>query len=250
MREKAYKVLAKQLGVSNKKAKELIDRGVVYAFGKKVKIARGEVDLSTRFKVVDYAALEVIFEDENVLAVNKPAFLTSEEIEKDCGYRLLHRLDKETSGVLLLSKKEEFRTKAIESFRQKEVKKEYLAWVEGIVAESAVIDLPLITQRKGGRARSRVSYSKGKEAVTYIEPIEIVSKYTKIRATIETGRTHQIRVHMARFGHPILGDVYYGGKEFGRVMLHSHKIELLGYSFEAPEPREMIEPFAQNFKFS
>ncbi len=236
MKDKAYKVLAKQLDISNKKAKELIDRGLVYVGNKKVKIARGEIDTKTKFRVKEISKLDVIYEDENILAINKPAFVTSEEIEKDSGYRLLHRLDKETSGVLLLVKNEEFRKEAIEAFRQGKVYKEYFAWVEGILPEETTIDLPILTIKKGGRAKSKISYSKGKEALTIVEPLEVIAKYTKVKAVIKTGRTHQIRVHLARIDHPVLGDTLYGGKEWDRIMLHAAKIELFDYSFESPEP--------------
>ncbi|WP_200763416.1 RluA family pseudouridine synthase [Nitrosophilus alvini] len=238
MKEKAYKVLALQLGISNKKAKELIDRGLVYAGGKKVLIARGEIDTKTKFKVKETNPVKKIFEDENIIAVDKPAHISSEEIEKESGAKLLHRLDKETSGVLLLVKNEEFRKRAIEEFRKGRVFKEYIAWVQGIVAEETKIDLPILTDKKGHRARSRISYSKGKEALTTITPLEIAAKKTKVKAVIKTGRTHQIRVHLSRIDHPIIGDTYYSGPEYERVMLHAKKIELLGYSFEAPQPKE------------
>lgn len=243
MKDKAYKVLANQLNISNRKAKELIDRGLVYAGNRKINIARGEISTKTKFRVYKIPKIEVIFEDENILAINKPPFLTSEEIEKDAGYKLLHRLDKETSGVLLLVKNEDFRKKAIEVFKRKEVYKEYIAWVDGIIAEETEIDLPLLTIKKAGRAKTKVSYSKGKEAVTKITPLEVESKQTKIKAVIKTGRTHQIRVHLSRVEHPIIGDTLYGGKDYKRIMLHAKRIELLGYSFEAKEPKEFEKLF-------
>ncbi len=238
MKDKAYKVLAKQLGVSNKKAKELIDRGLVYVGDRKVQIARGEIDVKTKFRVKQVEKPQVIYEDEEILAINKPAHITSEEIKKDSGYDLLHRLDRETSGVLLLVKDEEFRKKAIDEFKNEKVYKEYVAWVEGIVAEPFEIDYPILTEKKNGKAKSRLSRSKGKPAKTYVEPLEVHGKKTKVKAIIATGRTHQIRVHLARFGHPILGDTFYGGKPWSRVMLHAKRIKLLGYDFEAPEPAD------------
>jgi len=241
LKDKAYKVLASQLDISNKKAKELIDRGLVYVGNKKVKIARGEVDTKTKFRVLKEPKIDIIYEDENILAINKPAFITSEEIEKDSGHKLLHRLDKETSGILLLVKNEEFRKKAIEAFKEQKVYKEYIAWVEGILPEEETIDLPILTIKKQGRAKSKISYAKGKEAITYVTPLEVISKYTKIKAIIKTGRTHQIRVHLVRIDHPIVGDTLYGAKEFKRIMLHAKKIEILGYSFESQEPEEFIK---------
>ncbi len=240
MKDKAYKVLAVQLGISNKKAKELIDRGLVYVGDRKVEIARGEIDTKTKFRVKQVERPEVLLEDEYLLAVNKPAHITSEEIAKDSGYKLLHRLDKETSGVLLLVKDEEFRKKAIEEFRAERVYKEYRAWVEGIVAEPFEIDYPILTIKRGGKAFSRLSRSKGKPAKTMVEPLEVHGKKTKIKAVITTGRTHQIRVHLARAGHPILGDSLYGGKSWSRLMLHAKRIKLLDYDIEAPEPKDFI----------
>ncbi len=238
MKDKAYKVLAEQLGISNKKAKELIDRGLVYVGDRKVQIARGEIDTKTKFRVKKIEQPEVIFEDEKVLAINKPAHVTSEEIKRDSGYELIHRLDKETSGVLVLSKDKEFRKKAVEEFKNQNVYKEYVAWVEGIIPEEMTIDLPILTVKKDGRAKSRISRSKGKEAITHITPLEIHGKKTKVKAVIKTGRTHQIRVHLARAGHPIIGDTLYGGKPWERMMLHSKRMKLLNYDFEAPEPKE------------
>lgn len=242
LKDKAYKVLAQQLGISNKKAKDLIDRGLVYVGDKKVVIARGQIDTKTKFRVQKLQAPEVIYEDANIVAFNKPAHVTSEEIASDSGYKLLHRLDKETSGVLLLVKDEEFRQKAIEEFRKNRVYKEYVGWVEGTVAEPFEVDLPILTIKKGGKAKSRISRSKGAPAYTYVEPLAIHGKKTKVKVVIKTGRTHQIRLHLARSGHPILGDELYGGKRWKRLMLHAKKIALLDYSFEASEPKDfMIE---------
>ena len=238
MKDKAYKVLAQQLGISNKKAKEFIDRGLVYVGDKKVQIARGLIDTSTKFRVKRIEKPQVLLEDENLLAINKPAHITSEEIAKDAGYPLLHRLDKETSGVLLLAKSEDFRKKAIDEFRKNNVYKEYVAWVEGIVPEAYEVDYPILTIKKNGKAKSRLSASKGKPAFTRIEPLEIHGKKSKVKAVITTGRTHQIRVHLARTDHPILGDTLYGGKPWKRMMLHAKKVKLFDYDIEAPEPAD------------
>ena len=234
--EKAYKLLAAQEGISNAKAKELIDRGRVYVGNKKVMIARGELPVKTEFSVQQVEKVRPLFENDDLVVVDKPAFLNADEVERQFpGTRLLHRLDRETSGVLMLVKNEAFREKAIEAFRNDEVYKEYVAWVEGVVTEEAVIDEPVLTEKRQGRAHSKVS-KKGKPAVTEITPLEVSGKKSKLRLVIHHGRTHQIRTHLRFFGHPVIGDEQYGGRRSRRVMLHAKKVRLLGLEFEVPEP--------------
>lgn len=235
--EKAYKLLAAQEGISNRDAKELIDRGVVYAYGKKVLIARAEMKASTTFKIERPAAVEILFEDDDLVAVNKPAFVDSEEVSAQLGLPLINRLDKETSGVMLLAKNEPFREKAIAAFRKKAVYKEYAALVGGMIAEEVTIDQPIRTI-KGTKAKSLIS-KNGVPALTEVSPVAMAGGKTKVKAVIHTGRTHQIRVHLSSIDHPIVGDSLYGGMSAKRMMLHSKKIELLGYSIEAAEPAEL-----------
>jgi len=235
-KEKAYKLLALQENVSNRVAKDMIDRGIVYVGNKKVTIARGELDVKTKFKIQKIQKIEKIFEDENVLAVNKPAFLSSEEVSKKMKYPLLNRLDKETSGVLLMVKNEDFQKKAINEYKNKRVLKEYIAWVDGKVIEEVEINKPILTIKKT-KAYSKIS-KDGKEAISYVEPLMVEANRSKVKVTIKTGRTHQVRVHLKSIAHPIIGDTLYGGKPHKRMMLHSYKTELLGYSFIAKEPKE------------
>ncbi len=235
--EKAYKLLALQEGITNRSAKDLIDRGVVYSGGRRVVMARALMSPKTKFRVEKIAKTEVIFEDEKLIAVDKPAFVTSEQLSKKFKAPLLHRLDKETSGVLLLVKDEKFQKEAIEAFRAHKVKKEYIAWVEGVIAESVEIDKPLLTIKKGNRAFTKV-HRDGASALSIVEPLMVEGKFTKVKVEIKTGRTHQIRVHLKSIGHPIVGDSFYGGKEHKRILLHASKIALLGYSFESEEPKD------------
>ena len=239
--EKAYKLLAEQEGISNKKAKELIDRGLVYVGDQKVRIARAEMPEETRFRIEEPADVRILYQDEQVVAVDKPAFIDSYEIEEAIeGAQLLHRLDRETSGVLLLARDEAFAKKAIEAFRQRKVHKEYVAWVEGVVVEPLEIDLPIHTIKKG-KAISRIDKKRGKPALTRVWPDEVQGKKSKVRIEIETGRTHQIRVHLAHAGHPIVGDELYGSPTRAkRPLLHAKKITLLGRSYEAPEPKDIM----------
>lgn len=238
--EKAYKLLALQEGISNSNAKSMIDRGLVYVGNKKVTIARGDIDDKTSFKVMKVEQAKPIFENDDIIVVDKPAYVNSDEIERM--YKpavLLHRLDRETSGVLMLVKNEEFREKAIKEFREDRVYKEYIAWVEGIMSEPIEVDKPILTQKKNNKAYSNVS-AKGKPARSEFFPDIVSANKTKIKCIIHHGRTHQIRVHLRYIDHPIVGDEQYGGRRAKRVMLHAHKVKLLGMEFVAPEPKTFI----------
>ncbi|QKF64403.1 RluA family pseudouridine synthase [Campylobacter corcagiensis] len=232
-KEKAYKLLAIQEKISNNAAKELIDSGLVYAHGKKLSIARGEIDANTIFKVLKIPKPKIIFEDDKILAINKPPFLVSDKVAEIYKATLLNRLDRETSGVLLMSKDEEFRTKAIQEFINLKVKKIYFAMVKGVVSEELVIDSPILTIKSKGLAFSKIS-PNGKSAITRVYPFMVSGKKSIVRVEIDTGRTHQIRVHLASQNLPIIGDEKYAKNSAKRMYLHSYKTEILGYKFIAP----------------
>ncbi|MDR2906269.1 MAG: RluA family pseudouridine synthase [Helicobacteraceae bacterium] len=279
MMEKAYKLLAAQLGVSNGEAKRLIDDGFVYSGGKRVAIARAEFDARVEFKVERPAEIRAIYEDDEMIAIDKPRGMESYDLErrigaKIAGARLIHRLDKETSGVLCFAKTDEFLERAIAAFKRREVVKKYLAAANKVIAEEAVIDAPIVTQ-KGEKARSFVlksalkdravdsrdredrgerggdrggkSAKKGnaKPAITRVKPLAVSGKRTLLEVLIETGRTHQIRAHLAHIGAPILGDTSYGGAPFKRLMLHAAFISLLGREISAPPPAEFNALFGK-----
>ncbi len=239
-RDKAYKVLARQKGLSNNKAKELIDRGLVYVGDKKVKIARAEISEDTNFRIEYPEDIEILYEDEDIVAVNKPAQVDSYDIQDAIeGAQLLHRLDRETSGVLLLGRNEAFIEKAVNEFKNRRVKKEYVAWVEGVVYEPIEIDEPIHTVKKG-KAFSIIDPLRGKKAYTLVKPEEVQGKKSKVHIEISTGRTHQIRVHLAHVGHPVVGDEQYGSRtQSKRILLHSAKIQIFDYVFEAKEPKDI-----------
>ena len=240
--DKAYKVLAKQEGISNSKAKELIDKGLVRAMGKKVMIARGEIPTDTTFTVKEVASIKLIFQDDDILALDKPAFMTSDEVaRKYPKYMMLNRLDKETSGVMMLAKNEDFRKRAIKEFKNNNVYKEYVAVVDGKIVEEVIIDLPISTI-KGKTARSRIDEKHGRPAKTTVIPYMIEGNKSKVKIVIENGRTHQIRVHLQYAGMPIIGDLQYGkpSNQVQRVMLHSKITKIFDYEFEAREPKEFF----------
>ncbi len=235
--EKAYKLLAIQESISNSQAKALIDRGLVYVANRKVTVARGELPVKTTFNVQEIAKAKIIYEDADLLVVDKPAFLNTDEVERQYpDAQLLHRLDRETSGVLILVKDEDYRIKAIGEFKRNKVYKEYTAWVEGQFIEEIEIDKPILTEKRHNKAFSKIS-TKGKPAHSTVTPVEVVGKYSKVKVVIREGRTHQIRCHLRSVGFPIAGDEQYGGRRAKRVMLHARKVELMGHTFVADEPK-------------
>jgi 23S rRNA pseudouridine1911/1915/1917 synthase len=235
--EKAYKLLAIQEHISANEAKRLIDSGKVFAYDKKIKIARAMMKEGTKFKIMHTQKPKKIFEDENIIVINKPPYITSEEISKLYKTPLLHRLDKDTSGILVLVKNEKWQKKAINEFKNKNVYKEYYAWVSRIVSEPITVDMPLKTIKSKSGAYSKID-KFGQEAITEIEPLIAFNTKSKVKAIIHTGRTHQIRAHLSYINHPILGDEKYGGKKAKRVMLHHHKFKIFDYEFRAEEPKD------------
>lgn len=140
---------------------------------------------------------------------------------------IVHRLDKDTSGLIIIAKNDKAHINLSEQIKNREVKKTYIALVRGVIEENeATIDMPIARSTKD---RKKMAVSKdGKNAITHFKVIKRYDKYTLLEVKIETGRTHQIRVHMSHIGYPIVGDeVYSNGKNpFGvkGQMLHSAKL--------------------------
>ena len=232
MQEKAYKVLALQKGISNREAKELIDRACVFLKGKKITLARALVDEKSQFIIKKTQNPQVIFEDKKILAINKPHSFVSENLEKQFKAKLLNRLDKETSGVILLCKEENFRQMCIEEFKKHRVYKSYIAILNGILAQEIQINEPLLTIKTKKGALSKIS-KEGFEAKSVISPLMIEGKKTLAKIVIQTGRTHQIRVHTAFIKHGIIGDEKYAKIRAERMYLHSYELGILDYFFKA-----------------
>lgn len=198
---------------------------------------------------------EVIYEDDAILVVNKPKGLVVHPgtgnwegtlvnaIMAHCKDNLsgiggelrpgiVHRLDKDTSGLLIIAKKDKAHIAMSEQIKNREVKKTYIALVRGTIAENeATIHMPI---GRSNKDRKKMAVTKnGKEAITHFKVLNryTTSKasYTLLELKIDTGRTHQIRVHMAQIGHPVIGDMVYsnGRNEFGieGQCLHAKKLE-------------------------
>lgn len=233
--EKAYKLLALQQKISTNKAKALIDSGKVSAQGRRVLIARALFPFNTRFGVIE-TECAVIFEDNELIALDKSVGVESYsllDMHPNC--KLINRLDKDTSGVILLAKNEAMRQKAIQAFKQKQVEKVYYALIEGKLYDEINIDKKIQT-RKDTKARSSID-SDGLEAQSKVTPLQVFDNNTTlVSVEIMTGRTHQIRIHLASMRHPIIGDIIYNKTstiKAKRLMLHCYKTALLGYTFQS-----------------
>jgi 23S rRNA pseudouridine1911/1915/1917 synthase len=219
--------------------------------------------------------LPILYEDNDVVAVNKPAGLvthsdgrTKEEtaedwfkekyIEVKLEKPYVHRLDRDTSGVLVFAKNEKAYDFLRKAFHDREVKKTYLAFVYGVPKEKkGIIDFDIGRSRKDFRLRSAQPKAKGhlRESLTRYEVIGEAGEYSLLKVQPETGRTHQIRVHLKAINHPIIGDRLYSPKRelalgITRLGLHAHMIDLPLPSgdrvqIEAPIPPDLAPAFAQ-----
>jgi len=211
--------------------------------------------------------IKIIYEDDDVLAINKPAGLLVHgqdslvdwllenypEIknvgEDPARPGIVHRLDKDTSGVLLVAKNQRAFEYLKEQFKNRKIKKKYIVLVWGdIKNDKGIIDLPIAKSKKDFRKRTSTGKVAGKirEAITEYKVLKRFSVYTLIEVSPQTGRTHQIRVHLKAIGHPVVGDKLYGPKEapIDRQFLHANSLEfkLLGGSvikLEADLPEDL-----------
>lgn len=197
---------------------------------------------------------EILYEDDDVIVVNKPAGLLSEAKGEYCPERTLadfglicHRLDRDTSGVMILAKSEEVQKFLKRQFQDRKVHKTYYAVVPGVLKyNEARLDLPLIRDLK--RPTTFRVDANGKAAETYYSVVESNGDYSLVELKPTTGRTHQLRVHMKYLGHPILGDKVYGGPEADRLFLHAKELEITlpggkRMTFTADLPREFKNVF-------
>jgi 23S rRNA pseudouridine1911/1915/1917 synthase len=214
-------------------------------------------------------ALEILFEDDDLIVINKPAGLVVHPAPGHAGGTLVnallhhctslsgiggverpgivHRLDKETSGCLVAAKNDAAHQSLTEQFAGREVRKIYLAICAGILKKKkGTINVPL-GRHPVHRQKMGIRVRDGREAVTDWLVLAALPCGTLVRCTLHTGRTHQIRVHMKHLGHPVVGDEVYGKRAgFARQLLHAWK---LGFShpgtgipldFTAPIPPDFL----------
>ncbi len=200
--------------------------------------------------------VEVLVEEEEYLIVYKPAPMpmhpggryfknTLIEILKEKGFedlRIVHRLDSVTSGVVLIAQNKEFAKKATQCFTEGKVSKTYYALVDGIPKEKTITINAPIKRKQGFVFESHESLQGARQAITHFEVVEVRENSALIKCRPETGRTHQIRLHLAKWGYPIIDDLIYG-KEGDQTSKTAQKraislvsagleIEELGISFK------------------
>ncbi len=216
--------------------------------------------------------LNIVYEDAAILVIDKPAGLVvhpgsgnwsgtlmnallhhAPQLQSVPRAGIVHRLDKETSGLLVVAKTLEAQTDLVRQLQARTVKRQYLAVVEGRMPQAeGRIEAP-IGRHPTARVKMAV-VSRGKPAVTHFKVMERFAQHTLVECQLETGRTHQIRVHMQSIGYPLVGDPAYGAKNkqriFKRQALHAWRLGLLhpstqqAMAWEAPLPRDFQELLA------
>ena len=260
MRLDAY-IASKKENISRTNIQRLIEEGSILVNGQKKKISYKvqigdniEINIpeakETDIKAEDIP-LEVVYEDSDIIVVNKPKGMVVHPangnpdgtlvnaimnickgslsgIGGEIRPGIVHRLDKDTSGLLIVAKNDLAHINMSTQIKNREVKKIYIALVKGNINENeATINMPIGRSTKD---RKKMAVRKeGKEAVTHFKVLKRYGDYTLLKIKIDTGRTHQIRVHMAEIGHPVVGDMVYskGKNEFGveGQMLHATSLD-------------------------
>jgi 23S rRNA pseudouridine1911/1915/1917 synthase len=194
---------------------------------------------------------QTVYEDPELLVVDKPAGLVTHPAPGHhgvtlaellpAGSRVVHRLDKDTSGLLLVARTEETLEALQSAMKKREITREYSALVEGHPdAESGTIDAP-IGRDRGNRTVMSTRTDRARDAVTHFEVVERLPRTSLLRVRLETGRTHQIRAHLAAIGHPVVGDPQYGGSASGRrVGLDRQFLHASTLMFRHPSSRELV----------
>ena len=187
-----------------------------------------EVEDETRFEA-ENIPLNIVYEDDDIIVINKPKDLVVHPgagnpngtvlnallyhyppISEVPRAGIVHRLDKDTTGLMVVAKTIPVQTKLVRDLQKRKITREYEAVASGIMTKGGTVDQPMA--RHATKRTLMTVHPMGKPAVTHYRIMENYRNYTRLRLRLETGRTHQIRVHMAHIAHPLLGDQTYGGR--------------------------------------
>jgi 23S rRNA pseudouridine1911/1915/1917 synthase len=217
-----------------------------------------------------YHGIQVVFEDHDLIVIDKPAGLltvATETEKRQTAYSILsdyvkerdaaarifvvHRIDRETSGLLLFAKNEEIRDKIQHTWMSTITERNYVAVVEGKIEQAEGTVTSWLTESSAFRVYSSQKPGQGKKAVTHYRLISSSREYSLLSLSLETGRKHQIRVHMQDIGHPVVGDKKYGAESnplrrlglHARVLAFIHPADGCQHRFESAIPRNFLRLF-------
>ena len=252
-------------------------------FGGEQIIVEVEIEDENRF-VAQQIPLDIVYEDDDILVINKPKDFVVHpgagnpdgtvlnallyhcpQIAEVPRAGIVHRLDKDTTGLMVVAKTIPAQTRLVCALQKRRITREYEAVAYGIMTKGGTIDQPMA--RHPTKRTHMAVHPMGKPAVTHYRIMERFRNYTRLRLRLETGRTHQIRVHMAHIAHPLLGDPVYGGRprppkgaseellqtlrDFQRQALHAvmlrlqHPITGEEMEWHAPLPQDFVELVAE-----
>lgn len=272
------KFLDQKLEINRSQIKKHIESGNILLNGKIVKagysLREGDtitVSFEDEEKLLpENIDFDIIYEDEYLAVISKPQDLVvhpgagnkrgtlvngllykfknlSNPIDEDRP-GIVHRLDKDTSGLMIIAKNDEAYYKLVDMFKNREIEKHYLAIVHGNIYEDFDVDAP-IGRDPNNRIKMKVVEENSKHASTSFHVVKNFDKFTLLDVLLHTGRTHQIRVHLSYVNHPVVGDETYGIKnkyKINKQLLHAYKLKFIHPI--TGEKLEIIDDFPQRFK--
>ncbi len=238
----------------------------------------GQVVLPPLRAIAEDIALDIVYEDDDLAVINKPAgmmvhagagatddarnrgtlvnallhhFQELSEVSGEMRPGIVHRLDKETSGLIIVAKRDEIHRKLAVQFAKRQVKKTYLALVHGFMKQDKGTVTSSISRDAVRRIRMTTRRSGGREAISHYKVVRRIDsmygKFTLLEVRIDTGRTHQIRVHLASLGHPVVGDTLYGapndikGKNTKAISLSRNFLHAMALEFQHPRTGDSVQ---------